>query len=37
VQTALNPTRAGLMRAQVSQGVGRIDMTYLGPDDLFGA
>jgi hypothetical protein len=34
VQAALNPTRAGLVRAQVSQNVGRIDMTYLGPDDL---
>lgn len=37
VQAALNPTRAGLVRAQVSQNVGRIDMTYLGPDDLSGA
>ncbi|MCP5308890.1 MAG: DEAD/DEAH box helicase [Zoogloeaceae bacterium] len=37
VQAALNPGRAGLMRAQVSQHVGRIDLTYLGPDDLSGA
>ena len=37
VQAALNPTRAGLVRAQMSQNVGRIDMTYLGPDDLSGA
>jgi hypothetical protein len=34
-QAALNPGRAGLVRAQVSQDVGRIDLTYLGPDDLF--
>ena len=37
VQAALNPARAGLVRAQVSQDVGRIDITYLGPDDLSGA
>jgi superfamily II DNA/RNA helicase len=37
VQAALNPGRAGLVRAQVSQDVGRIDLTYLGPDDLSGA
>lgn len=37
VQAVLNPGRAGLMRAQVSQDVGRIDLTYLGPDDLSGA
>lgn len=37
VQAALNPGRAGLMRAQVSKDVGRIDLTYLGPDDLSGA
>ena len=37
VQAALNSGRAGLMRAQVSQDVGRIDLTYLGPDDLSGA
>jgi hypothetical protein len=36
-QAALNPARAGLVRAQVSQEVGRIDITYLGPDDLSGA
>jgi superfamily II DNA/RNA helicase len=32
--SALNPERAGVVRAQVSQDVGRIDLTYLGPDDL---
>ena len=37
VQAALNPEKAGLMRAQVSQDVGRVDLTYLGPDDLSGA
>lgn len=37
MQAALNPTRAGLVLAQVSQDLGRIDMTYLGPDDLSGA
>ena len=37
VQAALNSGRAGLLRAQVSQDVGRIDLTYLGPDDLSGA
>jgi hypothetical protein len=37
VQATLNPRRAGLVRAQVSQDVARIDMTYLGPDDLSGA
>lgn len=36
VQAALNPLRAGLVRAQVAQDVSRIDITYLGPDDLFG-
>jgi superfamily II DNA/RNA helicase len=37
MQAALNPGRAGLMRAQVAQDVGRIDITYLGPDDISGA
>jgi hypothetical protein len=37
VQAALNPGRAGLLRAQVAQDVGRIDITYLGPADLSGA
>jgi superfamily II DNA/RNA helicase len=36
-QAALNPSRAGLVRAQVAQDVRRIDVTYLGPDDLAGA
>lgn len=37
VHAALNPARAGLVRARVAQDIGRIDITYLGPDDLFGA
>jgi hypothetical protein len=37
VQAALNPLRTGLLRAQVAQDVGKIDITYLGPDDLSGA
>lgn len=37
LQAALNLGRAGLIRAQVSQDVGQIDITYLGPDDLSGA
>lgn len=37
VQAALNPGRAGLLRAQVAQDVSRIDITYLGPADLSGA
>ena len=37
VQAALNPGRAGLLRAQVAEDVGRIDITYLGPADLSGA
>ncbi|MGB3390238.1 MAG: hypothetical protein WBA88_19895 [Pseudaminobacter sp.] len=36
VQAALNPGRAGLLRAQVAQDVTRIDITYLGPADLSG-
>lgn len=34
LQAALNPSRAGLVGAQVAQDVRRIDITYLGPDDL---
>lgn len=37
IQAALNPGRAGLLRAVVAQDVGRIDITYLGPADLAGA
>jgi hypothetical protein len=37
VQTAINPARAGLVRAQVAQEVSKIDITYLGPDDLSAA
>lgn len=36
LQAALAPGRAGLIRAQVSQVAGRIDIVYLGPDDLVG-
>ena len=36
VRAALNPGRAGLLRAQVAQDVGRIDITYVGPADLSG-
>jgi tetratricopeptide (TPR) repeat protein len=35
MQAALNPARAGLVLAQVAQDVSKIDLTYLGPDDLF--
>jgi hypothetical protein len=34
LQAALNPSRRGLVRATVSQDVGRIDLSYLGPDDI---
>ena len=34
LQAALNPARTGLARAQASQQVGRIDISYLGPNDL---
>ncbi|WP_445372060.1 DEAD/DEAH box helicase [Methylomonas sp. HW2-6] len=34
MQAALAPGRAGLVRAQVSKDAGRIDIVYLGPDDL---
>ena len=34
VKAALNPGRVGLLRAQVSQEEGRIDIAYLGPADL---
>ncbi|WP_305970503.1 MULTISPECIES: DEAD/DEAH box helicase [unclassified Mameliella] len=34
VKAALNPGRVGLMRAQVAQEEGRIDIAYLGPADL---
>lgn len=37
VQGALNPGRAGLLRAQVAQDGGRIDIIYLGPADLSGS
>ena len=34
LQAPLNPNRRGLVRAMVSQDVGRIDLSYLGPDDI---
>lgn len=37
VQAALNPGRAGLLRAQVAENVSRIDISYIGPADLSGA
>ncbi|UXS43066.1 DEAD/DEAH box helicase (plasmid) [Agrobacterium tumefaciens] len=37
VQAALNPARAGLVRAQVAQDLNRIDIIYLGPADLSAA
>lgn len=37
LQAALNPSRAGLVGAQVAQDVRKIDITYLGPDDLSAA
>ncbi len=36
VQAAFNPGRVGLLRAQVAQDVGRLDIIYLGPADLLG-
>ena len=36
LQAAPAPGRVGLIRAQVSQDAGRIDIVYLGPDDLVG-
>ncbi len=36
VQAALNLQRAGLLRAQVAEDVSKIDLVYLGPDDLAG-
>jgi hypothetical protein len=37
LQGALNPRRVGLLRAQVAQDINKIDLTYLGPEDLVGA
>ncbi|HHA2918054.1 DEAD/DEAH box helicase [Stenotrophomonas maltophilia] len=37
VQNALNSHRRGLLRTQVAQDVSKIDLVYLGPDDLAGA
>ena len=35
LQAALNPARAGLVRAMASMEIGRIELSYLGPDDLW--
>ncbi|UOS98733.1 DEAD/DEAH box helicase [Xanthomonas arboricola] len=37
VQASLNSHRSGLLRAQVARDVSKIDVVYLGPDDLTGA
>lgn len=37
VQARLNIARTGLVRAQVAWDVSKIDVVYLGPDDLAGA
>jgi hypothetical protein len=34
VQAALNPARAGLVRAQVARNGNMVDIVYLGPDDI---
>ena len=35
LHAAVNRQRGGLIRARVSSGGGKIDLVYLGPDDLF--
>jgi superfamily II DNA/RNA helicase len=37
LQHPLNPNRRGLMRASVAQNVAQLDLSYLGPDDLWTA
>ncbi|HEV7277080.1 MAG TPA: DEAD/DEAH box helicase [Devosiaceae bacterium] len=37
LQHPLNPSRGGLLRASVSQNVTQLDLSYLGPDDLWTA
>ena len=34
LQHAINPLRRGLIRASVSAEAGKVDLSYLGPDDL---
>jgi len=34
VQAALNSGRSGLLKTQVAQDVSKVDLVYLGPDDL---
>lgn len=36
LQHPLNPNRRGLVRATVAQNVAQLDLSYLGPDDLWG-
>ncbi|GAB2883683.1 hypothetical protein GCM10027093_18280 [Paraburkholderia jirisanensis] len=35
VPSSLNPTRVGLIHANMSPDINKINITYLGPDDLF--
>lgn len=37
LQHPLNPNRRGLVRATVAQNVAQLDLSYLGPDDLWEA
>lgn len=37
LQHPLNPNRRGLLRASVSQNLEQLDLSYLGPDDLWTA
>lgn len=37
LQHPLNPNRRGLVRANVAQNVAQLDLSYLGPDDLWTA
>ncbi len=35
LQHPLNPNARGLLRANVAQNVAHLDLSYLGPDDLW--
>lgn len=37
LQHPLNPNRRGLVRATVAENVAQLNLSYLGPDDLWGA
>lgn len=37
LQHPLNPNRRGLVRANVAQNIAQLDLSYLGPDDLWEA